>query len=133
MVTDDPIGVGCWRTASVFRRDFSMKRIVQFIEQTFSEVHVSNRVDGFCDEDRAGNLAVPVSPVVLNSLHVPLVDKYDDLVALSVINRSKQILIFIVDKDFLQAREEDLCVLDVPVGACGVHALFGEGRRANNS
>jgi hypothetical protein len=49
-----------------------------------------------------------VAPIVLDSFHVPLVDKHDDLTSLGLVNLLKQFVILFVDKDFFEFREKDV-------------------------
>jgi hypothetical protein len=67
-----------------------------------------------------------VAPIVLDSFHVPLVDKHDDLTSLGLVNLLKQFFIFFVDKDFFEFREKDVCWLNEPVHLMLVEALLSE-------
>ena len=59
--------------------------VVQPLEETFSQVHVANGVNIF-ELNGAGDLSVPVGPVVFNALHVPLVDQDYNFVSFSLLN-----------------------------------------------
>ena len=65
--------------------------------------------------------------MVLNTLEMPLVDEDDDLLSGALINLSEEILITLVNKNFLQSGEEDLCALNVPVDQVLIKALLCEG------
>lgn len=103
-----------------------MERIIESLEETLTQVHISNGVDGFGEVHRAGELTIAVAPVVLNTLDVPLVNKDDDLLSGILVNQSEKILIALVNEYFLQSWEEDLCTLNVPVDKMLVKALLSK-------
>ena len=132
MVTNDPISIGRWSTRSrIGRCDLSLQVVVQSVEETFAQVHVADWVDTLGEVDRAGDLAIAMGPVVLNALHVPLVDDNDNFVTLGVINLPKQLLILLIDHDLLELGEVQIGRLNKPVHLGGVQAFFCEGRRAH--
>ena len=104
-----------------------MERVVESLEQTLAQVHISDGVDGLGEDHRAGELTVAVAPVVLDTLEMPLVHEDDDLLTGALVNLSEQILIALVNKNFLQSGEEDLSALDVPVDQVLIEALLCEG------
>lgn len=103
-----------------------MERVVETLEETVTEVHVANWIDSFRELNTAWELAVPVGPLVLDTLHVPLVDNDDNFLFRALINSLEEILIPLVHEDLLEAREVDVSVLDVPVDEVRVHALLRE-------
>lgn len=109
-----------------------MQVVIKTVEETLAEVHVTDGVNAFGELDAARNLTVAVSPVVLDALHVPLVDNNYDLIALCVVDLTEQILILLVDKDLLQLWEEHICGLNEPVHVVGVEALLTESSRADH-
>jgi len=70
------------------------------LEKTFSQVHVSDRVN-VLKLNRAGNLTVSVGPVVFDTLHVPLVDYDNDAVTLGLFNLLEQIFVSLIHEDGL--------------------------------
>eukprot|EP00353_Schmidingerella_taraikaensis_P009928 CAMPEP_0185567464 /NCGR_PEP_ID=MMETSP0434-20130131/736_1 /TAXON_ID=626734 ORGANISM="Favella taraikaensis, Strain Fe Narragansett Bay" /NCGR_SAMPLE_ID=MMETSP0434 /ASSEMBLY_ACC=CAM_ASM_000379 /LENGTH=286 /DNA_ID=CAMNT_0028181711 /DNA_START=68 /DNA_END=928 /DNA_ORIENTATION=+ len=127
MVTDDPVGVGCGSTGSgVGRCDLSVQVVVEALEQTLAQVHVADRVDSLCEVHATRHLAVAVCPVVLDALHVPLVNNDDNFFALRVVDCSEQNFVFLVNHDLLDLGEEDVSRLNVPVHLIGIEALLRE-------
>jgi hypothetical protein len=104
-----------------------VKVIVEALEETLAEVHVSDGIDRLGEVDRTRQLSVVMAPVVLDTFKMPLINQDNDLVALSTVYLLVEILIPLVNKDLLQSREEDLRALNVPVDEVLVEALFGEG------
>ena len=116
MVTDDPVSVGCGSTGlRVGCGDLSAQVVVKALEQTLTEVHVTDRVDTLGEVNATGNLAVPVSPVMLNALHVPLVDNDDHFLATGPVNLSKEVRVALIDHDLFDSGEEGVCRLNEPV------------------
>ena len=74
-----------------------------------------------------------MGPVVLNALHVPLVDDNDNFVTLGVIHLSEQLLILLIDHDLLELGEVQVGRLNIPVHLRGVEALLSEGGWAHFS
>lgn len=85
-----------------------MQVVVKALEKTFAKVHISDWVDLFRYLDTTGNLAVAVSPVVLDTLHVPLVDHNDNFVALGAVDLAEELFVLLVDEDLLELGEEDV-------------------------
>ena len=134
MITNDPVCV-CWRGTGFWVRTSNLSGhiVVQSLEKTLSQVHIANWVDSFSELNAAGNLAVPVSPVVLNAFHVPLVDKDDNFLALSTIDVTEEIFVFLINADLFQCWEENICRLYKPVCVRWVKALLWESLRAYHS
>ncbi len=126
VVTDDPVGVGSGGALCVRRSDLSVKRIVKTLEETLSQVHVSDGIDGLCENHTSGKLAVAVAPVVLNTLDMPLVHKDNDLLCLALIDLLEKILIALVNENLLQSGEEDGRALNIPVDEVLIEALLGK-------
>lgn len=103
-----------------------MDVVVKSLEETFSEVHVTNGVDGILEDYRSGSLPVSVAPVVLNAFQVPLVDNSHDLLAFAVVDVGEQVFVSLVNEDFLKAREENIQALNVPVSKMLVEAFLSE-------
>jgi len=78
----------------------SMKVVVKSLEKTISQVHVTDGVN-VLKLNRAGDLTKSVSPVVLNALHVPLVDYDHDAFTLGILNLLEQIFVPLINKDRL--------------------------------
>ena len=92
-----------------------MERVVKSLEQTLAQVHITDGVDGLCEDHRAGNLTIAVAPVMLDTLKMPLVYKHHNFLCRALINLSEEILITLVHEDFLESGKEDLSGLGVPV------------------
>ena len=101
-----------------------MQGVVQSLEQTVSQVHVSDWVDSLCEVHASWELSVSMSPVVLDTFHVPLVDHHHNLLFLGLVDLSEQFSVFIVDEDALEPWEENSSVLNIPVDQVLVKALF---------
>jgi hypothetical protein len=56
--------------------------VVETLEKTLAQVHITDGVDGLSEDNGAGELTVAIAPVVLDTFQVPLVDEDDDLLAL---------------------------------------------------
>lgn len=104
-----------------------MNVIVKSLEETLSQVHVTNWVDCFFEVDASWELTVSVAPVVFNAFHVPLVDNSDDFFALALVNVSEEIFITFVNEDFLESGEENVSCLNVPVDKILIKAFFSKG------
>lgn len=126
VVTNDPVGKGRWGALGVSRGNFSVKRIVEALEETVTEVHVANRINTLRELYTAWELAVQVSPLVLNALHMPLVDHNNNSLLRTLINGLKEVLVTLIHKDLLQAREVNINVLDIPVDKVRIYALLRE-------
>lgn len=85
-----------------------MQVVVESLEKTITEVHVTNWVDTFREGHTSWQLTVSVGPFVLNTLHVPLVDDDNNSLVVARVNLSEEILVSLVDKDGLELREEDV-------------------------
>jgi len=133
VVTNDPVCVSRRVGLLIRAGNLSAQIIVKSLEQTFAQVHVADWVDSFRELNTARQLPVSVTPLVLNSLHVPLVDQHDDLVSLSAVNLLKQFVVTFINEYFFEFGEEDVCRLDEPVQLVLVQALFGESSRTNKA
>ena len=130
MITNDPISVSRRCTGLlVCCCNLSVQIVVEPIKQTLAEIHVTNRIYSFREFDATWNLAIAMSPVMLNALHVPLVDNNDNFVSLSLVNLLKEIIITFINENLLHLWEENITCLDEPVHIGSIQALFGEGSR----
>lgn len=68
-----------------------------------------------------------VAPVVLDTLHVPLVDYCDYALALAVVDVLEEVLVTLVHEDLLHSGEEDICGLNIPVDQMLISAFLSEG------
>lgn len=128
MVTDDPVCVSRRRACVVGRSDLSVQIVVKSLEQTISQVHVSDWVDSFLEVNASWYLAVSACPLVLNSFHVPLVDNgYNSLLG-AAINHLEEVVVSLINEDALESVEENVHVLNVPVDQMLVKALLSELR-----
>ncbi len=103
-----------------------MAYVVQTLEQTFSQVHVSDWVDSFRELYRSRQLAVAVTPMVFDAFEVPLVNKHHNLFALAVVDLFKQLFVFLINENAFELREKGGSCLSEPVDHVLVHALLGE-------
>ena len=126
VVTDDPVGIGGWGTARFGRVDLSVQGVVQPLEQTVSEVKVSDWVDAVWEVDAPGVLAVSVGPVVLDAFHVELVHDYNDPLFWALVDGLEEILVSLVDEYALELGEVNIGVLDEPIDHVWVQALLSE-------
>ena len=115
VVTNDPVRVRRRVRLRVGRGHLASQVVVETLEETLAQVHVSNGVDAFWELNRAGQLSISVAPVVLNAFQVPLVDQDHNLLALCLVYLLEQILVLFVHEDLLELGEEDRRVLGVPV------------------
>jgi len=128
VVTNDPIGVSNWSTSCVCGRNFSMESIVQSLEKTVLQVHISDRVNSIWECDTSWHLSISVSPVVLDSFHVPLVDDNNYFLGSRFINSCKKVVVSLINKDSFEFWEENTQRLNVPVDKVRVKTFFTELR-----
>ena len=100
--------------------------VVESIEETLAEVHITNRVDPLREMDATWHLTIAMSPMVFNALHVPLVDDDDNFLFRALIDGLEEVVVALVDDDALDGREEDVEGLDEPVDHVRVDASLGE-------
>ena len=50
MVTDDPVGVGRGCSLRVRRGNLSVQRVVESLEETLTQVHITDGVDGISED-----------------------------------------------------------------------------------
>ena len=53
--------------------------------------------------------------MVLDSLQMPLVDKHNDSLAFRFVDRAEKFVVFFVNENVFEAREENVHTRDVPV------------------
>lgn len=85
-----------------------MHVVIDSLEQTFSQVQITNWVDGFGEVNRSWELTVSVAPVMLDSFQMPLIDYCDDDISFALIDGLEEILISLVNEDILEFGEEDV-------------------------
>ena len=68
MVTNDPVSISCGTAPSVRTSDLSADVVEQTLEETFTQVHITDGVNWLCEVNTARKLAVAVAPVVFNTL-----------------------------------------------------------------
>jgi hypothetical protein len=56
-----------------------------------------------------------MAPLVLDTFHMPLVDQNYNFLSLSLVNLGKQFIVFLVNKNLLKFREENVGTLNVPI------------------
>lgn len=130
VVADDPVGVGAWHILLICAHHLTPMNIVETLEQTLAQVHVADRVDSLGELAGAGQLAVPVAPVVFNALQVPLINNDDDLFSLGGVDLLEELFVLLVYEDPLQVGEVFGSAGGVPIHQVLVHALLREGAGA---
>lgn len=135
VVTNDPIGIGAGCTLRVGRGNLSVQVVVESLEQTFTQVHVTNRVDALGELNRARHLTISVAPVMLDTFQVPLVHKDDNFFAWFALGVYflEQLLVAFINNDLLEFGEEYVKGLNIPVDLVLVEALLSEGDGANET
>ena len=101
-----------------------MQVVVETLEQTIAQVHVSNRINSLRELHTSRHLTVSVSPLMLNTLHMPLVYNDDNLLLRAFVNGLEKILITLIHENLLESWEEDVQVLNVPVHKVCVGTFF---------
>ena len=76
-----------------------MKIIVESHKKTCSKIHVTNWVNAFWEVNASWKLTVSKSPVVFNTFHVPLVNKYNNFLVFTFIDLLEKVFVSSVDKD----------------------------------
>ncbi len=89
--------------------------VVKSLEETLSQVHITNWVDSISKVLTSRDLTVSMSPVMFNTFHVPLIDNNHHFLSFTLIYILEQIFITLVYKYLLHSWEEYVCTLDVPV------------------
>jgi len=74
IIADNPVSKCRGGGSGIATSDFSVQVVKHPLEQTIPQVHISNRVDVILKHNTPWQLAVSETPVVLNTLYVPLVD-----------------------------------------------------------
>lgn len=115
VVTYNPIGIGGGSSSGVCTCNFSVYIVVQSVEETLSQVQITNRVDTFREHNRSWYLPIMMAPVVLNTFHVPLVYDSYYLFALAIVNVSEEVFITLINEDFLHSWEKDISGCNVPI------------------
>jgi hypothetical protein len=69
--------------------------------------------------------------MVLDTLHMPLVNNNNDFLAFGIVDFFKKLLVLLVNTDSLPLGEESRHSLNIPVDEVLVHALFGESGTAD--
>lgn len=127
MVANDPVCICCGVTFLLSRGNFSVEVIVESLEKTLAQIHVSDRVNTFWEFNRAGHLSIAMTPLMLNSFHMPLIDEHNDFLAFCFVNLLEQLFISLIYEKFLVLIEKNVHALDVPVYLMRVHTLFRVG------
>lgn len=92
-----------------------MESIVKTLEQTITQVHITNGINSLWEVHTSWHLTISVSPLVLNSLHVPLVDDDHNFLLGALVNCLEKILISLVNEDLFESWEVNVHVLNIPV------------------
>lgn len=93
----------------------SLQSIPEHIKKTSSQIHVSDRIDWFFKLNTSRLLAVTSAPHVLDSFHMPLIDKNNDLFVVVPIYFVEKILVFLINEDSFARREHQFKVFYEPV------------------
>ena len=103
-----------------------MESIVKSAEETISKIHIADRIDALREVNRAWHLTVVMGPVVLDTFHVPLVNNDNNFLVFRLIDSLEEVIISIVDEDFLELGEENVHALDVPIEEVLINAFLRE-------
>jgi len=103
-----------------------VKIVVHTLPETSTQVHITNRVNSVLELNASGKLTISVAPVVLNTFQMPLVNENDNLLTGGFVNLFEEVLIFHINKNSLQLREEHISALSIPVDKMLITALFTE-------
>jgi len=76
-----------------------MEIVVQYLEQTISEIHIADWVDSFLEIYTSWQLSVSVGPLVFDTFHVPLIYYYDNFLMRAFIDFLEQIFVFLIYKN----------------------------------
>ena len=107
--------------------DLSLEGVVHHVEETLSQVHVSDWVDFFSDELASRQLSELVSPQVLDTLHVPLVDDgYNSLVFVVLDDLFVESDVSLVNEKSLEAWNQNFESFDVPTQQIAINSCFCE-------
>ena len=101
-----------------------MQVVVETLEETIAQVHVSDRINTLREVHTSWHLAVSVSPLMLNTLHMPLVYNNDNLFFRAFIDGLEKILVSLIDENLLESGEVDVQILDEPVNKIRVSTLL---------
>jgi hypothetical protein len=58
-----------------------MQKVIVAFEETFTQVHVTDWINSFCELHTTRQLSVPCAPLMFDALHVPLINKNDYAIA----------------------------------------------------
>ena len=83
-----------------------MESVVESLEKTVLEVHVTDWVNAFWEVNTSWHLTVSMGPVVLDTLHVELVANNDDFLGRGSIDLSEKVFVTLINKDLLESWEE---------------------------
>ena len=92
-----------------------MQVVIETAKESFSQVHVTNGVDWLLEGNTSWQLTVSEAPVMLDTLQMPLIHEDYNLFALWLVDVFEEILVSLVDEDFLNLGEENFTALNVPV------------------
>lgn len=92
-----------------------MKSIIETLEETITEIHVTNWVNTLWELYTSWHLTIPVSPLMLYSFHMPLVHNNNDFLFLAFVNCFEKILVSLVNENTFVSWEENVHVLDIPI------------------
>ena len=115
VVANDPIAIGHRGCPHIATCNLSVQSVVKSLEQTFSQVHISNWVNRLIEDHASRQLSIPLAPVVLNTFKMPLVDHSNDLLGIRPVDINEQSFVSFVDEDVLKLREENFCARYIPV------------------
>jgi hypothetical protein len=75
-----------------------MQDVVQSLEKTVSQVHVSNWID-ILEMNASWKLSVRVCPFVFNSLHMPLVHYNNNFISLTFVYLFEKVLVSLINEN----------------------------------
>jgi hypothetical protein len=69
-------------------------------------------------------LTISMSPIMLNTFHVPLVDYYDNFFFFTIVNFFKKIFISLINKYSFELIEKYIHWLNIPINLVSVQTFF---------
>lgn len=124
VITNNPIGISYWSTTNISRFDFPVKSIVESLEKTISKIHVSNWIYAFWETNASWELSIPMSPFMLNTFHMPLINNSNNFLFRTSIDLFEKVFITLINENLLEFWEVNISVLNIPVNQMWVKTFF---------
>ena len=132
IVACNPVCVCAWSWLWLCTRYFPVKSVIHSLEETFSEVEVSNWVDWLFKLYTSWNLSIPIRPVMFNAFEMPLIDDNNYLFMRTPINFLEEAFISLIDKDMFKLWEEDIQWANIPIYQVLIQAFLSKDCRSSH-